>query len=231
MADLYKACDLSLATAHLGSVWETMRVAIKPMPACHLVHACADAAAILAKQHELRPQEIESIRALVPPDALFVVCEPVAKRRRPESSYAAQFSVQFAVAASIIRQRFGFRELEEDVYTDPAILSLADKVDYEADVKSGHPVHFSGEVVIRMKDGRELAHREQINRGCADRPLSTEDVIKKFMDNATLVLPESRAEQVRDRILALEGMKDLRLLHALLTGSSKQAKEAFVATA
>ena len=218
MADLYKTCDLSLATADLGSVWETMRVAIKPMPACHLVHACSDAAVILAKQHNLKPDDIDSIRALVPPDALHVVCEPVDKRRRPISSYAAQFSIQYAVATSVIKQRFGFRELEQDMYTNPEILALADKVNYESDPKSGHPVHFSGEVIIKTKDGRELAHREQINRGCADRPLPHQDIVQKYMDNATLVIPKERAEKVRDAILSLDSMKELAGLHGLLGG-------------
>ena len=223
MAELSKTCDLTLATAGLGSVWETMRVAIKPMPACHLVHACSDAAVVLARQHNLQAHDIASIRALVPPDALFVVCEPVAKRRRPVNSYAAQFSVQYAVACSLMRGRFGFRELEEDMYTNPAILALADKVEYESDPHSGHPVHFSGEVIITLKDGRVLSHREQINRGCADRPLPARDIIGKFMENTGLVIPKSRAEQIRDAILSIDQTQDLKPLHALLHGAGKSS--------
>jgi 2-methylcitrate dehydratase PrpD len=226
MAELYKTCDLSLATAGLGKVWETMRVAIKPMPACHLVHACSDAAVLLAKQHDLRSEDIASIRALVPPDALHVVCEPVARRRRPVNSYAAQFSIQYAVASSIVRRRFGFRELEPDEFTNPEVLALADRVDYEADPHSGHPVHFSGEVIVNMKDGRLLSHREQINRGCADRPLPAQDIVAKFMDNTALVIPEERALRVRDAILAVDAMDDLTPLHALLHGAGQAPKAA-----
>ena len=37
-------CDYSLATHGLGEAWELERVAVKPFPACHFLHGCADAA-------------------------------------------------------------------------------------------------------------------------------------------------------------------------------------------
>ena len=40
------------ATAGLGEVWETMAVAVKPLPACHFTHACSDAALALIRQHK-----------------------------------------------------------------------------------------------------------------------------------------------------------------------------------
>jgi len=56
--------DLSLATAGLGETWEVARVAVKPIPACHFTHACADAAAILRGKHGSRSADIPSVRAL-----------------------------------------------------------------------------------------------------------------------------------------------------------------------
>src|SRR5215475_2380918 len=54
------------ATAGLGEIWETMGVAIKPLPACHFTHACSDAALALAKQHKFAMGDIERVKALVP---------------------------------------------------------------------------------------------------------------------------------------------------------------------
>ena len=204
-----------LATAGIGEVWETGRVAIKPIPACHLVHACADAAVSLAEQHQLKPADIAAIQALVPREAYAVVCEPVARRRRPESSYAAQFSLHYAVACGIACGRFSLAEMEPAFYTRPDILALVDKVEHGEYPGSEYPRYFSGEVRIRTTDGRELVAREHINRGAADRPISGEDIVKKFMDNAQRAVPRAHAEKLRDAVLAVDRCSDLTTLENL----------------
>jgi 2-methylcitrate dehydratase PrpD len=213
----YDECDLSLATQGLGVVWESARVAIKPIPACHLVHACSDAAVTLTGANAINNADVKSIRALVPAQAVPIVCEPAAQRRRPVSSYAAQFSIYHAVAASLLRRKFGLAEMEPEVYNDPEILALGDKVTYEIDPESEYPKYFSGEVVITMNDGRELRHREHINRGAADRPIMREDVVTKYFDNAGMAIPSARAAQVRDTVFNT-GQFTAQALESVLAG-------------
>jgi len=76
------------ATAGLGTTWETSAVAVKPLPACHFTHACADAAMQLKKQHRFDVDDIVRIKALVPAEVVKTVCEPVANKRRPANAYA-----------------------------------------------------------------------------------------------------------------------------------------------
>ena len=213
----YGDCDLSLATKDLGVVWESARVAIKPIPACHLVHACSDAAVALARANTIKGTDVKAIRALIPAQAVPIVCEPAAQRRRPVSSYAAQFSIYHAVAASLLRGKFGLAEMEPEVYNDPAILALGDKVTYEVDPTSEYPKYFSGEVIITMNDGRELRHREHINRGAADRPIVRDDVVVKYLDNAQMAISRARAEQVRDAVFDADSVS-ARMLEATLAG-------------
>jgi 2-methylcitrate dehydratase PrpD len=170
--------DLSRATAGLGETWETMNVALKPFPACHLAHAFADAAIALHPH----AKEIDSITALVPEGIIKIVCEPAAAKKRPTSDYDAKFSLPYIIAASLVRGRFGLSELEK--LDDPAILDLAAKVDYVVDPSLDFPRHYGGEVVVRLRGGRELRKREAVNRGSADRPLSNADILAKFRANA-----------------------------------------------
>ena len=58
-------------------------------------------------------------------------------------------------------------------------------------------------MVVTLNDGRELRHREHINRGAADRPISNADVERKFFENMQLVTSTARAAQVRDLVLAI----------------------------
>ena len=202
--------DLSLATAGLGETWEVARVAVKPIPACHFTHACADAAAILRGKHGLKAADIRSVRALVPREVVKTVCEPVATKKRPQNSYDAQFSIPYIVATALARGSFGLAHLEEAALADAEVLALAQRVEYEADPASPFPKYYSGEVIVTTNDGRELRHREEMNRGCVDRPITNDEIASKFMANARLAVSASRAEEIRDLVLAIGQGLDAR---------------------
>lgn len=209
--------DLDAITGALGSRWLIEEVAVKPYPICHLLHACADAALAIRRRHGVSPQDIASVRALLHPETFHYVCEPVELRRRPVSDYMAKFSVQYVVAACFVRGRFGFAELETDALNDAAILDLAQRVSHAPDPDSGFPRYFSGGIVVRMRDGRELVHMERINRGAGERALTAEEICAKFMENAELVLSAPRARAIRDMVLALEH-HSARALARMLAG-------------
>ena len=198
------SCDLPRLTEGLGEVWEVAKVAVKPLPACHFAHASADAAAILAQQHGLTADDVESLELAVPEGVVKVICEPQAQKRRPANPYEAQFSVHYLSANAFLKGGVSLRDLEPDAIRDPAVLALADRTSYRVDPDSPFPKYFSGEARIVTKDGRTLTHREEMNRGCADRPLSAEDIVAKFMSNATMTLSPARAAEVRDAVLMMD---------------------------
>jgi 2-methylcitrate dehydratase PrpD len=213
----FDEANLALASAGLGESWEVMQVAIKPFPACHFTHACADASIRLVRENGLNAADIEHVRALVPREVVQTVCEPVKNKRRPANSYDAQFSIPFIVAASLLRSRFTLNELDAATLGDPDILALADKVDYEVDPESGFPRHYSGEVIARTRDGRTLRRREAVNRGCGDRPLADAEIVAKFNDNAARVMAPAHAERMRIALLGIEDMSDAAALAQSLT--------------
>ena len=147
--------------------------------------------------------DIASVRALVPQEVVKTVCEPVATKKRPQNSYDAQFSIPYAVATGLARGRFGLAELDEAALREESVLALAQKVEYAVDPDSPFPTYYSGEVIVTLNDGRELRHREHINRGAADRPISNADVQRKALENLQLVASPARAAQVRDLVLAI----------------------------
>lgn len=212
LQDRFEPAALQKAPDDLGSVWETLQVAVKPFAACHFTHAAADAAIALANEYRLEPGHIERVRALVPEPVVPVVCEPVASKRRPASSYEAQFSIPYIVAACLVRGRFTLDELESDALNDPAILALADRIDYENDPAAEFPRYYSGEVIISINDGRTLRHREAKHRGCSERPLTASDIIDKFTSNARRAVSAERADTIRDLILNLDGAVDMAVV-------------------
>lgn len=195
--------DLSLATKDLGAVWELLATAIKPYPTCHFTHGAIDAALILREEiGDLA--KIKAITVKVPEGVHKTICEPVANKLRPKNDYDAKFSVQFLVAAALMRGRLTLAELEPEEINAADILELTSKVAYADDPESPFPAAYSGELIITMEDGTELRHREHINRGAADRPLSNDEILAKFHDNAAMLVNEEMAERQQDAMLFLD---------------------------
>ena len=207
--DAQHPIDLGLCSAGLGETWEMLNVAIKPYPACHFNHAFADAALELRRNHSFAIEDIVSITARIGAGQTHVVCEPEANKRRPQNSYDAQFSVHYTIATALLRGRFTLAELEEEALNDPRTLALTQKVGYEVDPDSAFPRYYSGEVVLRLKDGRELRQREAQNRGSDARPLSAGEIVAKFVGNAERRMSAARAQRVVDAVLCLDSADSL----------------------
>jgi 2-methylcitrate dehydratase PrpD len=204
-------------TNELGSQWEMLNIAFKPYPACHMTHAFADAALTLKVAHKLQIEEIERIVAYVHDNEIPVICEPAINKTRPQNSYDAQFSVNYLIAAALVRDRFGLTELEDDALADSNILDLCAKTSYVPDPDSAYPNFYSGAIDIFTRDGRHLHYREQMNRGSAGNPMSEQDIKDKFLDNATRTISRAEAERVMDIIFELENAVDLKSLEDALT--------------
>lgn len=216
LADVFAQCELGLATEGLGETWQIETVALKPLPACYFNVPVTDAAIRLAREHDLSADDIVRVRALLPQAAVNLVCEPKAAKRRPVDSYAAQFSIYFTTAAALLRRRFTLDDLADSALVDPAILALADRVEYEVDPKTTFPKFYSGALVVTTRDGREIEAREDINRGAPERPLSEGEIIAKFTDSAERVLAPAEAARIVETVLAIERLDDVRTLTGML---------------
>ena len=203
----------------LGETWEFTRTSIKLFPACHQLHAFMNCAIKLSKEQSqpFSADNVESVRTLIADAAVPLVCEPLASKLKPASSYSAQFSLPYSVACALVRGKFGLNEIEAPSYTDADLLKLANKVSYEIDPNPGFPKSRSGEVIVKMKDGRELRHRDNI---LPDEPASADAIIEKFMQNTIGVLTAARAQSICDAVLGLEQLTDAQAFAATLAMSA-----------
>ncbi len=200
--------DIEAATRDLGEEWELLRVAIKPYPACHFTHAFIDATLTLVVENNLAADDVAEVVCLVPEQIVPVVCEPAEAKLTPSSDYDAKFSLPYVVGTAVTRRRFTLAELESEALLDPVSRAVASRVRYELDPNSTFPKHFCGEVVIKTADGREFAHRESVNRGADERPLSATEIEEKFMSNIEIVSTRLVGQQILESVLELADLKD-----------------------
>jgi 2-methylcitrate dehydratase PrpD len=127
----------------------------------------------------------------------------------------AQFSVQFLVAAMFVKGYVNLDTVYFEPLNNPKIVALAKKIDWTLDKESDYPVNFPGEVRVVMKDGRKFSRRERFNRGGPRNPLSQEEIVDKFMDNACRVISVAKAKRIAALIGGLEKVEDVSQLAKL----------------
>jgi len=205
----------SLLTRALGSKWEILNIAIKPYPACHYTHAFVDCAQYLRETHAIEAKDIAKIECKASKGIVAMVLEPKKEKVQPLNPYMAQFSVQFLVAAMLVKGCVNLDTVYFEPLNDPKIVALAKKIEWSLDPDSDYPVNFPGEVRIVLKDGREFSRRERFNRGGPRNPLSKEEIVDKFMDNACRVISSAKAKKIAALIDRLEKVKDVSELAKL----------------
>ncbi len=159
----------------LGDDWETSRIAVKPYPACQLLHASVDAARSVA----VAAAEIVSVVVDLHPGAVPIVAEPARAKVRPRTSYEAKFSLPWTVAAALVDGTVGVDTYAPDRLDRPAVTSLADLIAFRVVDSPGTAANAPGRLVVRLADGSELAAETR-----PDAPVRDEDLIAKAITNA-----------------------------------------------
>ena len=211
--------DPARLTQGLGEEWESLRISFKPYPVCHFSHACMNSAKIIKQEHKIDPEDIAEIEALAPGTIIPIVCEPLAEKQAPQTTYGALFSLPFCIATMLVEDHARLENFKEEALKNSKVLAVAAKVKYKEEPWPDFPKYFSGGVKLTLKDGRTFTHREAINYGHPENPMKTSEVKDKFFANASPVLPRAQLEGIIDVITHLENMPSLEKLAALLVKS------------
>ncbi|MCA1834250.1 MAG: MmgE/PrpD family protein [Actinomycetota bacterium] len=207
--------DAARVTRGLGYEWETLRIAIKPYPASHFVHAFMDAVKMLG----IRPGDVEEVVCHVAPQVLGIVAEPHTTKIRPRSAAAARASLPYCVAAMFFGARDGIELFDDEARSDRRVLALAERVRAVADASLPFPQTYGGRMTVLLRDGRERHIEELVNRGHPDRPLRNSEVRAKFFANARRRLDDSAADKLMDAIDHLDELDSIHEIAALAQGT------------
>jgi 2-methylcitrate dehydratase PrpD len=206
----------------LGARFEGDRVSIKPYACCKYSHTAIAAAIEIASQPGFRLEDVERVTVRVQStDCWELLCAPLelkssaAELAGPNGWSLAQFSFPYVIAAALARRRLSVEELAPASRRDPAIVALLDKVEPVLEERGGQAeLPEPGCVEVRFKDGRRVERIVRHAPGHPERPLEARQVIEKFLGCAAR-LPVQRARSLAERVLALEGERDVGELLAM----------------
>jgi len=200
--------DIDAQLADLGQRWETPRIAFKPYPACHFIHGSLGATATLAGR--VRADEIEDVLVWIPAAGVPLVLEPAASKLAPRGEYEAKFSLQYSTAAMLVHGQVGLQSYVDEAIADPGVLALAAKVRYETREYPSYPAAFPGGVRVTTTDGRTFEADLPHQRGAPENPMTADEVLAKFRQNASLALDDAAVDALEEAVLSLEEQEDVR---------------------
>ena len=191
-------------------------LAYKLYPSCGDTHAGVDAVLSLRGEHGLDPEHIVRVKCGITPLAATNLVHS-----DPKTPLAAKFSMEYCLAAALVRGRLGLQEFLPDAVVDPAIRSLLERVEVRAHPRLSSPDEVSictpAIVEIETADGRVLEKGVWTMRGHPENPLSAMELGDKFRACAEGVLAPAAAERAIDLIDRLETVATLSDLVDALT--------------
>jgi 2-methylcitrate dehydratase PrpD len=144
--------DLAALTDGLGQSYRMLDIAIKAYPCCSYSQEPIEAALHFVRAGDIEPAQVERAVAYVVSDhAAGLIGRPYAPRSCAQVD--AQFSIQYVIAAALVRRRLGLADFNEPALHDPAVLALAPRVHVLVDPKR------AGTLELHLRGGAVLSKR------------------------------------------------------------------------
>ncbi len=207
---------LEYLTQDLGIEFYGERITIKPFSSCRATHASINLALNLRNETNIEIKSIQRITVRTNPEISQLVGEPRDAKIAPDSVPTAQFSIQYTVAAAVIRGDVFLKELEPDSIKNDEILDLASRI-YVVPDPSLRTDFVLGRTVmeIDLEDQPSLKQEIELPLGNPSKPMEYEACTEKFLKSASYSvnpLQTERLEKLIEKVSRLENLQDVSVL-------------------
>jgi 2-methylcitrate dehydratase PrpD len=199
LAPIEGELDFARAAAGVGEVWHLPDTAIKPYPCCQLLHAFIEAAKQLLAElatRGLSATDIERVHCMLAEPGLTLVTEPKERKLAPSEPHEARFSLPYVVSTALLRGEVDLETFRPAALADPQVRALAAHVTAAVDPNSDYPAHCPAVLEVTV-GGTVFRKHVPYHPGCAEAPLSDEDVLDKFARNTRWLLGPAARETGR----------------------------------
>lgn len=200
--------DPSRAVAGLGETWETLRIGVKPYPACRYTHAAVDGLLALRARHGLVADEVTRVLVGLHRNGMALVGDPADAKRRPRSIVEGQFSMPFAASVALMRGGFGWDDY--DLLDRADVDVLCDRVETFRDESLEGLTHPFGATLAVEVRGERFVLRIADPSGEPETFPDAGALAAKFDALAGPVL-NSGSAALRARLAGLPGAKSVRV--------------------
>jgi len=187
-------------------------LSIKQYPICYATHRVIDGVIGAASRENLNAEDVAAVHAQIGKTQASML-----RNHAPQTGLEAKFSLEFAVASSLVAREVGLAQLNDQFVRRSEIQSTMKKV-ATTTVDTSCPVEpmfaFADRVRIELKDGRAVDTGDiRFARGNAQLPLTQDELKRKFLD-CVRSAPEVDAERVYRQLAGLDSLASVRELAA-----------------
>ncbi|PBB41224.1 hypothetical protein CK222_24095 [Mesorhizobium sp. WSM3866] len=183
-------------------------IVFKKYPSCLDTHSAIDAVLELRNRHDIRPEDVKSIRCLLAPGVGGDLAY-----HAPKTPMEGKFSMEFCSAVALVRGRVSLAEFSQEVLNDPAVRRLIgiSRLDFDPELTNRDPRSFcaAARVEITLEDGQVVKKAVHHMRGHPENPMADWEFVEKFRDCGAAVLGPTQTDRALAAIEQLEELSDL----------------------
>lgn len=198
-----KTTNIPTVTADLGEDFRILHAGLKPYASCRGIHSCIDGVLELKNEVGLSAEQVAVIE---------VSCNQrqfkQLKQAAPATRLDAQLSLPYSLAITFLEGKASLELYMEPWISHPAVLKFAQRV------RMIPVAGYQGEPTLKVItiDGKTYKKRIEIAKGAAENPLTSDEVVTKYMDLITRVYTQKQAYSIREKIMMLDECVDLSAL-------------------
>jgi 2-methylcitrate dehydratase PrpD len=195
----------------LGERYEIARTNIKKWTVGSPIQAPLDAFAGFFKQRTFTADDVRKVVVRLASDE----ANTVSNRDMPD------ICLEHMIAVMLLDKTATFRSAHDKArMKDPAVLRQRAKVEVVADARiDARRPRREAIVEVTFADGTQMSEWVKDVRGTAENPMPRDEVVAKARDLITPVLGAAKCSTLIEKVLALEGVTDVRELRPVLQRS------------
>jgi 2-methylcitrate dehydratase PrpD len=187
-----------------GREWQILAhgLNVKRYPVCYATHRAIDGALGLVLKHGLKPGDIDQIKVSTGETQMLML-----RNHKPQTGLEAKFSMNFAMASSVVARNVGLGELTDAFVRKPEVQALMGRVTFETTPETMAGLSFApfDAVAIRTVSGETLeSGRVERAKGSHQKPLSEQELWTKFADCMGRELSAPATSRAFERLMSLE---------------------------
>ena len=206
-------------TRDLGKVFEGVNVSIKPYPCCRYNHPAIDAVLAMIEQYKFTAEDVDKIVVHVGTTAASLLADPLEIKQNPRNAVDTQFSIPWAVAATVAYGKLSIGNFTDEATKDQNILLLSNNlsvvIEEELSVAGIEPCI----VDIVTKSGEKYTKRVDAPYGSPEKPMSIEKIAEKLKDAVSFgirQMDDNRVDQLVESISNMETVENVNMITDLV---------------
>jgi 2-methylcitrate dehydratase PrpD len=206
-------CNYEKMITNIGKPYflESPGLGLKMHPCSAPQFLAADAALHLKREHNIRYEDVARIEVSIPPERYQRHYHAEVK-----TGLRGKFAINYVVALCILDGKLEIATFTDEKANQPQVQEALARVKVIVDESIPEPGPYCP-VTVELKNGARHSYTAKIAKGAPQNPLTENETLDKFRNNAKSVIAGKRVEELIATVRNLETVDNIKKIVELLT--------------